>query len=233
MYTMSQSFAFISALITVAIVLGWIIRLPLSRRDKLVPLVGGVLILLVSGAVGASGMVEDFSEFPPPMMGVLLSVLVLSCGAALSPWGGRLALAASYRELIGLQSFRFLPEILLDLAWRDGVAPIQMTYHGRNFDIITAVTALAIFLLWSKLRSERSWAIFHSVIGIGLLLNILAVAVLSMPTPLRIFENDPANTFVTQFPYIWLPAIHVFAAILLHGLTLRKLAMARNQRNQL
>jgi len=47
--------------------------------------------------------------------------------------------------------------------------------------------------------------------------------VLSTPMPFRLFMNEPANTFVTHFPYVWLPGIHVWTALFLHVLLLRQL----------
>ncbi len=57
----------------------------------------------------------------------------------------------------------------------------------------------------------------------GLLFTIVSVAILSAPTPMRVFDNEPANTFVVTAPYVWLPAFLVQAALFGHLLVLRKL----------
>jgi hypothetical protein len=57
--------------------------------------------------------------------------------------------------------------------------------------------------------------------GLALLLNVMIVSVLSMPTPLRHFHNEPASTFVTYFPYIWLPTYLVQVAWMSHLLIYR------------
>jgi hypothetical protein len=177
----------------------------------------------VGAALGASGALSDFSRFPPPPLFMLLGITLACLAIILSPAGGRIAAATPLRYLVGMQAFRFLPELLLDLAYRDGLAPIQMTWHGRNFDVLSAIFALVLLIAWPRLAHPRFWAWLHSVVAVGLLLNILGVAVLSMPTPFRVFTNEPANTFVTTFPYIGLPMVHVATAIVLHGLTLRRL----------
>ena len=56
---------------------------------------------------------------------------------------------------------------------------------------------------------------------------IVTIAVLSTPTPLRMYAHDPANTFVTRLPWVWLPGFLVPAALLGHLLTFRKLARMR------
>jgi hypothetical protein len=48
----------------------------------------------------------------------------------------------------------------------------------------------------------RTWAWLQSLLAFGLLLNIVIVSVLSAPLPFRVFMNEPANTFVTYFPYV-------------------------------
>lgn len=66
------------------------------------------------------------------------------------------------------------------------------------------------------------------MLGCALLATIVTVAFLSAPTPLRVFMNEPANTIVTTFPYVWLPAFLVQAALFGHVLVFRWLARARS-----
>lgn len=219
----SYLFTIFSALFVVSCAMFWAKRSFLKGSDFRIAVVSLMLILAMTAVIGKLGVLADFSKQPPPFMGLIVGVLALAVVASLSPWGARLESQTTLRTLVGLQSFRVLPEILLDLAWRDGLAPIQMTFHGRNFDIVTAITAMVLWCLWPRLKSEKAWAWGHTFLGLGLLLNILTIAVLSAPTAFRVFMEEPANTFVTTFPYIWLPGIHVLMALILHGITLRKL----------
>jgi len=220
---MSSIFTVISSLLVIAMLLRWITRYGTSGRDKRLGAAVLLLWAVVTAALGASGVLTDFSAMPPAFALFLFSVLVTALVAAASPWGGRFAGATPVRVLIGMQAFRFLPETLLDLAWRDGVAPIQMTFHGRNADLITAVVAAALAIAWARLARQRRWAWGFSILGLALLANIVTISVLSTPMPFRVFMDEPANTFVTHFPYVWLPGIHVWTALFLHALLLRKL----------
>ena len=65
--------------------------------------------------------------------------------------------------------------------------------------------------------------------GLLLLINILVIAVLSMPTPLRYFMNEPANTLVGEFPFIYLPAVLVVIAMGLHIFSLRQIWLLRKK----
>jgi hypothetical protein len=70
---------------------------------------------------------------------------------------------------------------------------------------------------------NRKLMIAWNLISLGLLINIVAIAIVSMPSPLRIFHNEPANTIVAEFPFIFLPTFLVPLAYGLHFLSLRKL----------
>ncbi|WP_141733234.1 hypothetical protein [Oligoflexus tunisiensis] len=220
---MTAIFTICSALATAAVVLYGFWRYLPSRNDVWLGFFGYSLVFLLTAALGLSGVLSDFSRVPPPLMFFVAGLLIGAVLIVLSPWGGRVITAVPLRALVGLQGFRILPEILLDLAWREGLAPIQMTWHGRNYDIIAAVTALLLAAVWNRLARPRVWAWVQWVLAFGLLLNIVIIAILSAPVPFRVFMNEPANTFVARFPYIWLPGVHVLTAFVGHGLTLRYL----------
>ncbi|MBH55391.1 MAG: hypothetical protein CMI18_13745 [Opitutaceae bacterium] len=97
-----------------------------------------------------------------------------------------------------------------------------MTYLNLNFDILVGLSKL--LMAWKLARNKVSniAAPIWTILGLVLFLNIVVIAILSMSTPLRAFDNKPA-TFVTQFPYVWLPAFHVQAALFGHLLVFRAL----------
>jgi hypothetical protein len=157
------------------------------------------------------------------MLAVFPLVLAIAVGLALSPVGKRIALGLPMAALVGYQGFRVLVELLLHRAYTEGLMPVQMSYAGRNFDIVTGITALGLGVwLVTGHRSARLVFLWNTL-GVILLSNILAVALLSAPTPMRVFMNEPANLWVTQAPWIWLPTVMVLAAILGHVLVYRRL----------
>ncbi|MEO8588376.1 MAG: hypothetical protein ABI432_03330 [Flavobacteriales bacterium] len=58
---------------------------------------------------------------------------------------------------------------------------------------------------------------------IGLLVNIVARAVLSAPFPFQQLAFDQPNIAVLYFPFVWLPCCVVPLVLLAHLATLRKL----------
>ena len=99
-----------------------------------------------------------------------------------------------------------------------------MTFEGRNWDILAGLTAPIFgYYCFVKKQWPKGIAIAWNIAGLALLANIVTIAVLSMPTPARIFMNEPANTIVAEFPFIWLPGILVTIAYCFHIFSLRQL----------
>jgi hypothetical protein len=59
------------------------------------------------------------------------------------------------------------------------------------------------------------------------LLNIVITAILSTPSPWRVFMNEPANYVVTWFPISWLPGFLVPLAYYLHFISLKQMFQKR------
>ena len=191
------------------------------RRQALIAAVASVAWLTVTGMLAARGALH-FSA-PPTMLPLFPIVILSAIGLAFSPVGRRLALSLPVAALVGFQSFRILVELLLHRAYVEGSMPVQMSYSGRNFDVVTGITA-ALVAIWFA-RGHRSTTVLFAwnTLGVALLTNVLVVALLSAPTPLRVFTNEPANVWISRAPWIWLPAVFVWAAVAGHALVYRRL----------
>jgi len=173
-------------------------------------LVGTGVWLVLWTAAAASGVLARFDLRPPPMAGAFLVIL-----------GSGLALGLSR---LGLALARALPlELVMHEAARAGIMPEVMSYSGYNFDILSGVTALAV--AWALRRgAPEGLALAWSVLGIALLLTIVVIALLATPM-IQAFGPDQLNTWVTELPFIYLPAIMVAGAIARHVVILRKLPL--------
>lgn len=192
----------------------------LVRRSQQV---GGAFFawLAVTGVLGYTAKLHDFSQMPPRLPLLFVLMFIVTYFGSYFPAASKLIESPGLAWLIGLQVFRVAVEIFLYLGHRAGFVPMQMTFEGRNWDVLTGLTALPMAWLVAKKRAPK-WLIYAwNTMGLGLLLNVVAVAVLSMPTPWRQFHNDPPNTFVTYFPYVWLPLYLVQVAWMSHLLIFR------------
>jgi hypothetical protein len=182
--------------------------------------VGSTVWLLGTGILAASGILRQWDRVPPPFAGLVVAILALSLAISCSRLGARLVRGLPLAALVGFQVFRFPLELLMHRAYTEGVMPVQMSYSGRNFDILTGLTAGLLGLaLWRG--RPRPWQIaLWNLGGFALLVNVVTVAFLSTPT-FRWFGDDHLNTWVTYPPFVWLPAVMVAAALAGHVLVLR------------
>ncbi len=185
-----------------------------------------VLWIVLVSLLALRGFFLNFSAMPPrPALTIFIPVLIL-CFMAFSKKGTELLKVAPPHWLIGMQVFRILVELVLWRAFIRNLLPVQMTFEGYNFDIFSGILAIPFAIIIKNKWSPRM-VLAYNVIGLLLLANILIIAVLSMPTQLRHFMNEPANTLVGEFPFIFLPAILVVIALTLHIFSLRQLWLLR------
>ena len=197
---------------------------PSARRRTLLAACLTTLWLAITGFAAARGALHF--EPPPTMLPVFVLTFALAIGLAMSFLGKRLAIGLPIAALVGYQGFRVLVELLLHRAYREGLMPVQMSYSGRNFDIVSGVTAL-LLAAWLVMRPDLSRGLIFAwnTLGLALLINIIGVALLSAPTPIRVFMNEPANVWITRAPWVWLPTVLVLAALCGHLLVYRRLAI--------
>ena len=120
-------------------------------------------------------------------------------------------------------------EFILWLLFRYRVIPVQMTFAGGNYDIIIGLTApvVAYYCFNRRIWSPKA-ALVWNFIGLGMLLYIMVVSILSTPYSFRYFMNEPANTLPFHFPFVWLPGVVVPFAMLLHLLSIRRLILGKH-----
>src|SRR5215211_395258 len=148
--------------------------------------------LAVTYGLAASGFLR-FSTRPPTML-VIVAGVAISIAVGTSQLGRRLATGIPLAILVGVQGFRILLEVMMHRAYVEGLMPVQMSFSGFNFDILTGISAAV-------------------------------VALVSAPTPIRLFHNEPSNEWIAHAPWVWLPAVYVLAAVLGHILVFRRLRM--------
>jgi hypothetical protein len=104
-----------------------------------------------------------------------------------------------------------------------------MTYSGRNFDVATGISGLVLGLwLMNRKSVPRAVVLTWNLLGLALLANIVGVAVLSVPGPLRQFGDEPANRLPSTFPFVWLPSFLVQVALGSHLLVFRQLRLRQS-----
>ena len=178
--------------------------------------------LLLTWVIADSGWLARFDLRPPPFL--LLPAIGFPVAAALawSRFGTRLVTGLPLAALVGLQSFRFPLELLMHRAYVEGVMPVQMSYSGRNFDILTGLTAIPVAWALHRGVGGRRLALAWNILGAVLLINIITVAAAATPL-FAAFGPEALNTFVAHPPFVWLPAVLVLTAVTGHLMITRAL----------
>jgi hypothetical protein len=116
-----------------------------------------------------------------------------------------------------LHIIRIPVEVILLWLFQAGQIPQLMTFEGRNFDILSGLTAPLIYwLAFRGGKTNRPLLIAWNFFALGLLINIIVNAFLSFPFSFQQFAFDQPNRAVLYFPLVWLPSVIVPIVLFCH-----------------
>jgi hypothetical protein len=193
-----------------------------ALRAAVIVAVDSAAWMALTWAAAMSGILQRWDRTPPPFLLVIVGMVVISLILAFGRVGTRIAQYIPLWTLVAIQGFRLPLELAMHALVARGIMPIQMSYSGRNFDIVTGATAIVVAILAKKGLGGRRLVAAWNVLGLALLVNVVTVAIASMPL-LRLFGDDRVVTFVTYPPFVWLPAVMVLAALAGHLMIFRAL----------
>lgn len=204
-----------------------------SQKSKLM-FAAIALWLLFQAVVALTGFYHFERGFPPRFALAVLPPLASVVMLFLLPKGKAFIDTFDLKYLTFLQAFRFPVELVLYWLHLASYIPSVMTFDGRNWDIITGITAPIIgFMYFYRGTAGKATLTAWNIMGLVLLANIVSHAVLSAPTDFQKLAFDMPNTGVFYFPYIWLPSFLVPLALLSHLVSLRRLSGRSNQSSQM
>lgn len=219
----------IITLLTVYLVYNIFKNSPHSKTQKLaLPVVAGLLAwLVVQALITIAGLYYNtiHTDLPPKILlfGILpmLAIIIL---LFITSGGRRLMDHLHLKSLTWLHVIRVPVEIGLYLLFTLKAIPELMTFEGRNFDIISGLTAPVIAHYGFPGHSpNKKLLIAWNLICIVLLFNIVINALLSVPSPMQRQAFDQPNVAVLQFPFSWLPVFIVPAVLFSHLVAIRQL----------
>ena len=184
--------------------------------------------MIMTGLLSMSGFYQQFQYLPPRVAtfaifpAVVLIILYF------------IFFRASFIERLSLKTLtifhivRIPVEFVLLWLFQFGFVPQVMTFEGRNFDVLSGLTAPLIFwLAFRGGRPNRPLLIGWNLAALALLVNIVVTAILSFPSPIQRFGFEQPNVGITYFPFIWLPAIIVPIVLFAHLASLWRLLTDR------
>lgn len=218
---------FIATLIITALFLFRAIAASARARSVKTPIWFIILVLAwleLQGTLAYKGFYLNTSSFPPRFILSVAPALIFIIAVFISPAGKRFIDSLPLSTITYIHIVRILVEVSLYWLFLSKAVPEVMTFAGKNFDIIAGITApFAAYLYCSKRVLTKNLMIVWNIICIGLLFNIVIIAVLSAPFVFQKLAFDQPNIAVLYFPFIWLPSFIVPVVLFCHLASIRQL----------
>ena len=211
--------------IIAVLVTGFIFQYSVNgNRAKLIIIMA--IWLLCYSALAINHFFLNTTAFPPRFPFLILPSLIFMGILFVSPKGRSWIDNLDVYTLVQLNFIRVLIEQILASLCHAELVPVEMTYEGFNFDIISGFSA-PIIALYCADNLEKTWKrnvlLAWNVIATGLLLIVVITAILSAPTPFQQLGFNQPNVGVLYFPFVWLPAFIVPIVLFSHLVIFRRL----------
>jgi hypothetical protein len=215
---------FISLLFGLTTILTVWIFYKATGNSKLVLLLITIWLALQT-LIAVSGFYTQTNTVPPRFLLLVLPPALVITSLFMSTKGRNFIDNLDLRTLTLLHTIRIPVEVVLFLLFVNKAIPEIMTFEGRNFDILSGITAPFIFYFaFFRKKMHPKTILIWNLICLALLVNIVANAILSAPSQFQQFAFEQPNIAVLYFPFIWLPSCIVPLVILSHLAAIRQLS---------
>lgn len=174
--------------------------------------------------IGIAGFYTVTNTIPPRFLLLVLPPILLIIGLFSTSNGRQYIDNLDVKILTILHAVRVPVEVVLFWLCVHKTVPELMTFEGRNFDILSGLTAPLIFYFgFVKNKINKKVILFWNFICLAFLINIVGNAVLSAPFPFQRFAFDQPNIAVLYFPFNLLPSFVVPLVLFSHLAAIKKL----------
>lgn len=188
-----------------------------AANKSLTVLIVVLLWMALQAALATSGFFTNTSSIPPRLMLAVLPAMLVIMLLFIAPQGRLFIQSLDIKKLTLLHTIRIPVEIVLFLLFLERKVPQIMTFEGLNFDILSGITApFILYFGFVKKQLHTKLILLWNFVCLGLLLNIVGIAIFSAPFPFQKLAFDQPNIAVLYFPYIWLPCCVVPLVLLSH-----------------
>lgn len=188
-------------------------------------LIGLLTWLTLLGLLANRDFFTKVTNFPPRLLVAVAPTLFLIFGLFATPGGRRFVDALPLPTLTYLNAVRVPVELVIYGLFVYRQMPELMTFEGRNVDMLAGLTAPVVaYFTFNQPRLSARMLLVWNGIALLLLINIVALAALSAPSPIQRLAFDQPNVAVLKFPLIWLPGFVVPVILLGHFVAIRRLS---------
>lgn len=186
--------------------------------------------LVVQGVIASTGFYTVTNTIPPRFLLLILPPIILIVFLFVTKRGRQFIASLDIKTLAILHAVRVPVEIVLLWLFLHNNIPQLMTFEGRNFDVLSGLTAPLIYYFgFVRKTLNNKIIIAWNVFCLALLINIVALAVLSAPFPFQQLAFDQPNVAILYFPFIWLPCCVVPLVLFSHLVSIRRLTREHKQ----
>lgn len=181
--------------------------------------------LVFNAALSLNGFYKDTLALPPHFLLATIPAVIAVLVTVFSKKGKKFVANLDIKALTLLSVVRIPVEFCLYWLYQSKAVPQLMTFEGRNFDIVSGITAIIVYFICFKGKTvvRRKLLMAWNIIALLLLLNIVINAVLSLPLQFQQFAFDQPNIAVLYFPFVWLPCFIVMVVLFSHLASIKKL----------
>ncbi|MBC6607584.1 hypothetical protein H8B13_12215 [Hymenobacter sp. BT188] len=205
----------------------WLLAQAIQRAGSSVNyywLMVGVWLTVQAGLALGGFYQTDLDALPPHLaVGALFPAVAVILAIVISPQGRRWMARLPLADLTAISVVRIGVEIGLYGLAAHHLVPELMTFSGRNFDVLSGLTAPVVASMWRNQRLGRVGLIVWNVATLLLLAIIVTLALLSAPTPVQRLAFEQPNVGVLRFPFVWLPSFIVPVVLFSHIASLYQL----------
>lgn len=174
--------------------------------------------IALQAVVSLTGFYYTSFSFPPRFLLLIGPPIVFIVALLFHPEGKHFLGRLDLKMLTLLHIVRILVELCLHGLYQQGYVPVEMTFEGRNFDILSGISA-ALMAWWAfpvNTGSRRRLLLIWNIVCLALLFNIVGTAVAASPYFAANFGFEVTNRAVFYFPFVWLPCLIVPLVFLAH-----------------
>lgn len=195
-----------------------------ATGKKLIVLVIAIIWLAVQALIAGKGFYLVANTMPPRFALLIMPPLILIAMLFIIPNGRCFIAQTDARWLTGLHPIRIAVELVLFGLFAYKYIPHIMTFEGRNFDILSGLTApFVLYFGYYKPVINKKWLLLWNIICLALVINIAVTAVLSAPFRIQQFGFEQPNVALLYFPFVWLPCFVVPVVVFSHLACIRQL----------
>ncbi|MBE9466482.1 hypothetical protein ACFP1I_24035 [Dyadobacter subterraneus] len=178
--------------------------------------------------ISLSGFYKITNSVPPRVGLLLLPPLIMTIILFSTKKGRNFIDGLDIKILTLFHIIRVPVELTLFWLFMDKLVPELMTFEGRNFDILSGISAPVIYyFVFVQRKLSRSVLLVWNFVCLSLLFNIVFNAILSVPGVFQQFAFDQPNRGILIFPFIFLPSLLVPMVLFSHLTAIRRILLSK------